>query len=46
MSLTLYIGDFILRVKGHRFEYDAISLVDLFGEGLVEEVSLLRVVQR
>ena len=25
---------------GHRFEYDTISLVALFGEGLVEEANL------
>ena len=47
MSLILYIGGgFILRAREHCFEYDAILLVDLFSEGLVEEVSLLRAAQR
>jgi hypothetical protein len=46
MSPIFYMGDFILRVRGHCFAYDAILLVDLFGDGLVEEVSLLRMVRR
>ena len=46
MSPILCIGGFVLGVKGHRSEYDAILLMDLFDEGLVEEVSLLRAVQR
>ena len=39
VSDLLYIGGFVLRVRGHRCEYETISLVDLFGEGLMEEMS-------
>ena len=40
VSNLLYIGGFIFGVKGHRFEYDILALVDFFSKGLVEEVSL------
>lgn len=48
MSPLLWIGGFVLGVKGHLSVYDAIfsRLMDLFGEGLVEMVSLLRAVRR
>ena len=35
---TLYV--FTLRVRGYHFEYDTVSLVDLFTDGLIEEVNL------
>ncbi len=32
----------ILGVRGHRFEYDVVSLIDLFSEGLAEEATLFK----